>query len=252
MTETTTVPSSGPDTHPADRLMSLIVALLAPLFLGVSGGDIRFARMAAAETVNAYRTTNQADLIAVAQIIGFGLAALGSLSLSMADDLSISMILRLRGNANALNRSAEQNRHALKQPRPESRTPRMTEAAPEQRPKDKTVIEGVTAVRKAAPEAPAPIKAPRQAMPVPATTTIAPARAHATDEQRNQALWANAMADVAGEITASLPTLPPAERKQASMHVAALTKASAELLAGNSGPKLQPGALSGLIRPNPA
>ena len=59
------------------------------MFLGISGGDVRLARIAAIQTVTAYRAANDADLIAVAQIIAFGLAALGSLSLSMADDISL-------------------------------------------------------------------------------------------------------------------------------------------------------------------
>ena len=102
--------------QPGDVLLHLIVLLLAPLFLEAGGGDVNFARLAALETVGAYRARNNADLIAIAQIIAYGLASLGSLGLSMADDLSLSMILRLRGNANALNRSAEQNRRALRQP----------------------------------------------------------------------------------------------------------------------------------------
>ncbi|MEA2730240.1 MAG: hypothetical protein QOF70_4715 [Acetobacteraceae bacterium] len=121
MTETTTTPAEPPreapgsdiPIHPGDFLMGLIVALLAPMFLGVTAGDINLARMAAFETVSDYRTQSHADLVAIAQIIAFGLAALGSLSLSMADDISVSMALRLRGNANALNRSAEQNRRAI-------------------------------------------------------------------------------------------------------------------------------------------
>jgi hypothetical protein len=107
MTQTPTEPPpqaatrSDSPLHPSDILMSLIVALLAPMFLSVTGGDIAYVRMAAIGTVNAYRIRKQADLIAIAQIIGFGLAALGSLSLSMADDISLSMTLRLRGNARA-------------------------------------------------------------------------------------------------------------------------------------------------------
>ncbi len=110
--------SDAPAFDPADGLIRLIVAFLAPMFLGVSDGNIQFARAAAMQTVRAYQARHHADLIAVAQIIAYGLAALGSLSLSMADDLSLSMTLRLRGNANALNRSAEQNRRALRQSRP--------------------------------------------------------------------------------------------------------------------------------------
>jgi hypothetical protein len=113
MNQTTTGQSEA---HPANVLMALIVTLLAPTFLGVTGGDVTLARMAAIHTINDYRARNHADLIAIAQIIAFGLAALGSLSLSMDDGISLSMTLRLRGNAVALNRSAEQNRRVLQQP----------------------------------------------------------------------------------------------------------------------------------------
>jgi hypothetical protein len=97
---------------PSDILLTLIGILLAPVFLAVTNGDLTLARLAALHSINDYRARNQADLIAVAQIVGFGLAALGSLSLSLADDISLSMTLRLRGNAVACNRAAEQNRKA--------------------------------------------------------------------------------------------------------------------------------------------
>src|ERR1700733_3563161 len=108
--------TESPPHHPTNALMSLIVTLLLPTFLGVTAGDIALAKMAAIETINDYRARNSADLIAIAQIIACGLAALGSLSLSMDDDISLSMTLRLRGSAVALNRSAEQNRRVLAQP----------------------------------------------------------------------------------------------------------------------------------------
>ena len=111
-------PAPPPDADfplsPAETLLNLLVLLIAPMFLTASGADIRYARMAALDTINAYQARNHADLIAIAQIVAYGLAALGSLSLSMADDISLSMVLRLRGNANACTRSAEQNRRALR------------------------------------------------------------------------------------------------------------------------------------------
>jgi hypothetical protein len=115
-TEPSRKEAPAPDTafHPVDVLLHVIATFLAPMFLTASGGDIAFARMAALETVNAYRVRGPADLIPIAQMIAFGLAALGSLSLSMADDLSLGMTLRLRGNANACDRSAERNRRALR------------------------------------------------------------------------------------------------------------------------------------------
>src|SRR5882757_7998874 len=113
MTETTIEPTTEFPHGPFGVLTTLIITLLAPTFLGVCHGDIGLARSAAIETVNAYRARTQRDLIAAAQIIDFGLAALSSLSLSMAGDVSASMALRLRANANACNRAAEQNRRVL-------------------------------------------------------------------------------------------------------------------------------------------
>ena len=101
------------EVHPADVLLHLVVTLLTPIFLGVCSGNLDFARMAALETVNSYRARTHVDLIAVAQIIASGLAAVSSASLSMADDISLAMTLRLRGNANACDRSADRNRRAL-------------------------------------------------------------------------------------------------------------------------------------------
>ena len=105
-------PQTQPATAPENLLFALLINLLAPMFLGVAMGDIVLAQAAAAHTVNDFRASNRVDLIAIAQIIAFGLAALGSLSPSFGDDVSVSMALRLRGNANACNRSAEQNRRA--------------------------------------------------------------------------------------------------------------------------------------------
>jgi hypothetical protein len=98
-------------------LMSVVVTVLAPIFLGVTGGDTALARMAAAETINDLRARNHMDLIAVVQIITNGLAAADSLSRSMGDELSLPMTLRLRGNAIGLNRAAEQNRRVLREKR---------------------------------------------------------------------------------------------------------------------------------------
>src|ERR1700742_1560292 len=120
MTQTTPTepPPTGPDTwpHPGGILLHLIATLLAPIFLGVTAGNVALAHLAATETINDYRARNNTDLVAIAQIVGCGLAALCSLSQSMADDLSLSMTLRLRGNAISLNRSAEQNRRVLNAP----------------------------------------------------------------------------------------------------------------------------------------
>jgi hypothetical protein len=245
MTETTTTepapqPAPGAEIplHPSDILMHLIVTFLMPMFISATGGDIYFARMAALETVNAYRIRSQADLIAIAQIIAFGLAALGSLSLSMADDLSLSMMLRLRGNANALNRSAEQNRRAIRQRHSDTPAPYQADntgnseapPAPDQIEYEAEIIANLATTRQSVakilaelPHAkPCAIEAPTAiAMPAPLPT-----------EQQLQAMWAAAMTDVAEEYSSSLPHLPRAERVAASNRAALLSTCARDLLSG--------------------
>ena len=186
------------DLHPSEALMALIVALLAPMFLGVTAGDINLARLAAWETITAYQSRNQADLIAIAQIIAYGLAAIGSLSLSMDDNISISMALRLRGNANGLNRSAEQNRRALTNTAPQPPVDTAYEAE---------VLANLEATKAVVAEAQArlhPIAPPKAETSAPVLTL---------EDKELQAAWASAMTDVAGEFTASIArTLTAASR----------------------------------------
>jgi hypothetical protein len=259
MTETTTIQTepetTGPaiPVHPTDILMSLIIALLAPMFFAVSGGNINYARMAAIETVNAYRIRNNADLLLVAQIVAFGFAALGSLSLAMADNLSLSMTLRLRTNANACHRSAELSRRALNANAPGTATAATTpfepSAEPDEDHNEAAVIAGVAAAQKLVAEAQARMQT--EAAPIarpasPAQTVAAPM----TAEQRWQSMWASAAVDVAAEFTADLPNLPPGERKAATMRAAALSSSANQLLSGAVAPRLRPGDLNALLRPS--
>jgi hypothetical protein len=261
MTETT-IPrepprQKSPDiaVRPFDLLMNLIVAFLAPMFVTVSGGDIQLARMAAIETVNAYRARDHADLIAIAQVIGCGLTALGSLGLSMADDLSLSMTLRLRGNAVALNRAAEQNRRTLTGTRP-------GDAAPHQAPFTPGVARYEARVR-----IPVNTQAPLQAqteIPVGAAPTVATpvfppvansavlpvfaaVAASAITVRQQQAMLAFAMTEVAEEFTAGLKNLPPAQHQLASRRAAALSSCANQLLLGNVVPPLRPAELAAIL-----
>jgi hypothetical protein len=250
-----TMTASGFSISPAELLLHLVVTLLAPMFLVASGGDIRFARMAALETVTAYRACNQADLIAIAQIIACGLSALGSLSLSMADDLSLSMTLRLRGNAVALNRVAEQNRRALRGARSHTAAPADTQptAEPDDDFDEAAVVANVAALQKRAAEnlvrqAAVPDSRPAPAR-IEAPTSVASV---AAAERQVQAMWASAMTEVAGEFTASLPHLPPAARKMATVRAAALSSSANALLSGTVPPRLGPGDLAAIMQPNPA
>jgi hypothetical protein len=248
--------------HPSDILLNLIVTLLAPMFLCASGGDILFARMAALETVNSYCGRTHADLLLIARIIGFGLAALGSLSLSMVDDLSLAMTIRLRGNANACNRSSEQSRRALNESRPNTGTPNTntntdtntdtgipTEADPSEPDLDEAaVVASVATTLKLAAETCDSIQAAR---PAAAQTPIPPPIAtRIPTERQRRALWGAGAARLAAEYTASLPDLPPAERRAATIAADALNRCANDLLSGNAPPRPRPGDLAAMIPPN--
>ena len=283
MTETSAEPPNqaapGGDIpiHPSDILLNVVVSLLAPMFMAAAGNQAHLARMAAIEAVNAYRARTSADLIAVAHIVSFGLAAVSALGLAMADNLSLSMTLRLRGNANALSRVAERNRRALKESHADQAVPRQATTASTDDPApdpayEQAVTAEVAATRQLVAQAqakmtanlteaepaaalasipgpiPAPIPAPAPAAvtaqtPVPAT----PCAATTPTEQQLQAKWAEAMADVAGEFTASLPHLPKIERLAASRRAALLSSCATHLVTGANLPsfKYDPSATLG-------
>ena len=316
---TETIPTNPPPETQGDGLLHLIVFLLAPLFLTASDGDIAFARAAALETVNSYQARNSTDLIAIGQIIAYGLAALGSLSLSMADDLSLSMTLRLRGNATALTRAAEQNRRALRQDHADAAPHRQAAAEtpfsePDQAFED-SVLASVAAARQATAEGRALSRAAAEMPPI--SLAAEPAAAPCDDrslfdqartgqiptaqastaqasmaqasmaqasgdqpsgdqppaaqsstaqasmpqpstaqnqadpvltERQRQAMWAAAMIDVAGEYTAELKNLPPAQRRAASMRAAALTTTAHNLISGAVPSQSGPAAFGSLAR----
>ena len=223
--------ATGPDlpVRPADALISLIVTLLAPMFLCVSGGDIGFARAAALETLNDYRARDHADLIAIGQIIAFGLATIGSLSLSMADDISLSMTLRLRGNANALNRAAEQNRRVLR----ETNT-RTDQPAPEINPGE-AISEAALLL---------------MATEAPITRDPAPTTQRPPNPASHQAPWAKAMTHAAETVTAAtLAALPPTQHRAVSMRASMLTSTTSSLLSGAGTPPLNPVIRTATTRP---
>jgi hypothetical protein len=259
MTETTpTQPTDEAPAHPGDLLLALIIALLAPMFLTASGSDINLARLAAFETVNAYRARSQADLITIAQIISCGLAALGSLGLSMADDLSLPMILRLRGNAVALNRTVDQNRRALTasqaaepttppDPVYEAKVQANVAAA------QKLTAEAMANLRKPEPPpatiAPPPI--PVQPDPTPATIVSPPTGQSPISQREWQIMLASAMSDVAAECTAGAANLSPEDRVIASRRAALLSSAATDVILGNIPPPMKPGDLAAFMQPNP-
>lgn len=99
---------------PSSVIVERIVRVLSRFLLDGASGDAAQARLAATELLQSYGARTGADLLLAAQIIAFGFAALDNLGQSFADpDLTLAKIMRLRGNANALNRAAQQCRRAL-------------------------------------------------------------------------------------------------------------------------------------------
>jgi hypothetical protein len=229
---------------PFGTLMTLVISLLAPMFLGVTGGNIPLARAAALETINAYRAHNSVGLLAVVQIIAFGLAAIGSLSLSLDDNVPVKMALRLRGNANACDRSAERNRRALQA----AQLLQKTQEAEENEAFFDTIF--------AEPEPAEPAKEPPmepKAFLTPDAERLLAAEAEARLQNNpighapktpakpasNQQAWAQAMQREADKITANLPNLKPAERQHAMMQADTLRTTAKGILAAGAAAALK-------------
>ena len=214
---------TAPQPNTTDVLINFISAFFVPMFLAHSNGDVALARLAAIRTINGYRIHHQADMLDVAQIIAFGFATLSSLSLSMADDISLSMVLRLRGNANACNRSAELNRRALNESHKESNAAIAALNAPVARP--------------ASPPGSAQASAPKP-----------------TPDQQRRAAWAAAFTEVAAEYAAEMPNLPLKEQRAASIRIAALKDSASAMLSGAppSQTASDPGPRPETPRPKPA
>jgi hypothetical protein len=99
-----------PDTDPSafDCILGNILEFMLPFFLVSAGGNAGLARTAIKELINAYQASTPAELDLVGRIIGFSIAAMDNLRLSMASDLSATKVLRYRCNAATLSRSSDQ------------------------------------------------------------------------------------------------------------------------------------------------
>jgi hypothetical protein len=201
--------------RPTDFLCNLLVTLLAPMFFAVTEGDLGKARIAAFETIVSYRAETHASLFCVAKIIAFGLATLGSLSLSMDDDLPIALILKLRSNANALDRSSDRNERALQGARAApAPVPQQAQAERDEQAALAKAQGGAAEVR-VRPQGQAPYAEPA---------------AGGANDRQYRAMWAAAMAEVAAEEAAAAADLPPAQRKEATARAAVLSGTANALL----------------------
>jgi hypothetical protein len=103
---------SHPNTITA-AVFEKILAFLAPLFLGTGANNLDAAREAATAILASYDPQTDRELRFAALSIAFGFGALESLSRASDPALALNQVLRLRGNANALNRAAQQNETRL-------------------------------------------------------------------------------------------------------------------------------------------
>lgn len=177
--------------RPTDTFLERVIGFLLPLFLDATG-DLIAARIDVLETLSGYPVRGNADLLAAAQVIAFGLSALDNLTHAMAHELSPSQRLRYRGGANALNRSAQQNARRLE--------PRPAEPAPPQpalNPSEVSDADILAALGQARNIAANPLPS-REARPA-GRFAISPNPAQR--QRETDQLWADAMTRVAQQLT---------------------------------------------------
>jgi hypothetical protein len=228
---------------PDANLANLILALLTPMFLWATAGDIRLAHNAAAQTLNEYRIANRLSLFTVAKIIAFDIATLSSLSLSMYEDVSMLLALRLRGNANSLDRSAERNRR-LWELEQASRTGAGTETEDSV---EAAIAEAQRMVQEAndrihaaarATETTQPSAEPAAEQAAVAARAPAPASPSApavrTPAEHQPAEWPAAITEVAEAFAAGLDHIPPGQQWQEMSRIMAMTAAAADIAPGGA------------------
>ncbi len=96
-----------------------ILTFLIPLFLTPANSDANRARQAVEALLESYNPRTARELRLAALAIAFSLGALDALAKSASQDATLSQVLRLRGNANALARSADKAELALQAERSE-------------------------------------------------------------------------------------------------------------------------------------
>jgi DNA polymerase III gamma/tau subunit len=209
-------------------LMEVILSFLTPLLLAGGITEIDLARRAAREAIAAHQTGG--SLVSIAQAVAFAMASLDSLRLSVPQDLSVTMKLRLRGNANALNRSSHRAASPPPRPRPND-APAQTEASRQSQASVPTAAPGqseASVPTAASPRAEAPAQTAASA-PAASASNGPPKPQPAETDRRREHAWANAMTDVAAECSRNLATLSPNQRRAETIRIAALNAAARQL-----------------------
>lgn len=241
----------------------LLVNLLLPVFLSLSGNDMTLAYRAAAQTINSYRYYNLGEMISVVQIIALGMASTHSLGLSMRDDAPPSMVVRLQNTVNGLIRSEQAERRILAEtppphragrnappPKPRPRpAPAQTQEAQAQQPQPEQSQPEQSQPEHAQPEHTQQNQpAPEQCAPRPQSMDESAVIAQLAETQKlveqakiaadsdpeaaHRCAWATGIVQVATECVQELPNLPPTERKANLIQAAALCHSATEMLSG--------------------
>jgi hypothetical protein len=115
MSQTMRQPTSQPnqETSVFNCTLETIVGFLLPFFLAAAGGNTETAEATVRHLISAYSATTATELDLVGRIIGFGIASLDNLRLSMDPGLSTNKLLRYRSNAVSLSRASNQAQKAL-------------------------------------------------------------------------------------------------------------------------------------------
>jgi hypothetical protein len=203
-----------------DFLLAVLASVMAPAL-----GDPNLARRAAQQAIEAYQPTTNHELIATGQILAFTLTALEALRLAAPQEMALSMKLKLRGNANGLNRAASDTTRLLDSirqtppalaewyaPTAPKPPPPPDQSTANPSPNDKTEQSDWAAAMT------------RVAAKLQANTLHANPKPAASVQQTVNALWIDTLKTVAGEIaptrrhktqllqTTSLATNPPPAR----------------------------------------
>lgn len=176
-------------------VLQRILVFLAPLFLDKETNDTHEAWQAARETLASYGARTNRELRLAALTIAFGFGALDALCRANDPALALNQVIRLRGNANALNRAANQNENKLE--KLQKQQPAETNPADQPQTADDDALPATSEtpdlitfarIRPAtASQAPETISTATQAVPTPPKPAIPTATVYLSRQQRREA-----------------------------------------------------------------
>jgi hypothetical protein len=140
--------------------LDTIIGPLVPWFLTAADGDIKAARHTVISMLASYNVETEEELRLAAEIVSFSFGIMEALSKAMDPDLPLNAVLRLRGSANASQRSKHQCQRVLDRLRKERRTavaaPKLPPPAPNVSPDPAHTAQTSSPSQASSPAQPAP------------------------------------------------------------------------------------------------